>query len=121
MGYVTFSYSCCRRVTETCYFGTERPLHVMLQNIYVMWNSKSMLIFVHFPSSGFNPFLQRETAIGVILGSVQKESSCVLAQQKTIHFLVCAFLVGSTNSVGLSLLPASLCSDLMAGLRLLNK
>ena len=87
------------------YYVAEYLCHV--------WDSKSTLIFVPFPSSGFNPFLQRETAVGIVLGSVQKEPSRVLPQQKTIHFLVCAVLVGTTNSAGLS--AASLCSDLMAG------
>lgn len=66
-----------------------------------VWDSKSTLIFVPFASPDFNPFLQRETAIGITLGF----SSCVLPQQKTIIFLVCALLVGRINSLGLSLLP----------------
>lgn len=86
VGYVTFAYSCCRRGMELPYLGTESPSHAMLQNICVVWDSQSALVFVPFPSSGFSPFLQRETAVGVSLGSVW-ESSWVLPHHKPIHFL----------------------------------
>lgn len=55
-------------------------------------DSKSTVVFIPFASSGFNPSLQRETAVGIVLSSVQEPSSRVLPRQKTIHFLVCAFL-----------------------------
>lgn len=94
MGYVTSAYSCCRRGIE---IPQDRKPFACGRTFMSCVGPKNTLNFFTFPSSGFDLFLQRETTIGIFLGSAQ-ELAC-----SPMFSGLCGFC-GKKNSVGLSLL-----------------